>query len=143
MMATTTHLERVTRMIPADCIDDFRVGVVAVLKFDADGFGEEHVNMLDARDDRRDTCREDRGGRLRHVRETCALLTQLPDEDVETTVSGAVGAFSFALEEAGRLLVERLRSEFEYVPVPVEDVLPLLNRLRWTIEQVVSIEAAA
>jgi hypothetical protein len=29
------------------------------------------------------------------------------------------------------IAVERVRSEFEYAPVPAEDVMPLLNRLRW------------
>jgi hypothetical protein len=145
-MATITTVEqprpRVTLTIPAENIDDFRVGVVADLESDTGGFSVEHAHLLDAREDRRDICREDRDGRIRGIRETGELLAQLPDADVETTVSGTTEAFRFALQEAGRHLAERVRRLFEYEPVPV-GVLPLLDRLRWTVEQVATIEAVA
>jgi hypothetical protein len=145
-MATSTierPRPRVTLTIPAENIDDFRVGLLADLKCEADGFGVEHVNLLDAKDEHRQNRRIDRDGRIEGIRNTSDLLRQLPDEDVEATVSGEAAAFRFALEEAGRALVKRVRREFEYCPVPVEGVLPLLDRLRWTVEQVGMLEVAA
>jgi hypothetical protein len=143
-MGTISTLERprprVTLTIPAESVDDFRVGVLADLEKDAGGFTVEHANMLDASEDRRDMCREDRDGFIRGIRETGELLAQLPTEDVETTVAGTTESLRFALEEAGRLLTDRVRRLFEYGPVPVEDVLPLVDRLQWTLEQAAAVE---
>jgi hypothetical protein len=143
-MGTISTLERprsrVTLTIPAESMDDFRVGVLADLAKDADGFSLEHANLLEASADRREMCREDRDGRIRGIRETGELLAQLPTEDVDGTVTGTTEALRFALEEAGRLLTDRVRRLFEYGPVPVEAVVPLLDRLRWTVEQVAKIE---
>ena len=135
--------QRVTLTIPAAYIDDFRVGLLADLKSDTEGFGVEHANMLDAKPDRRAMCREDRDGRIPAIRDSFELLAQLPDDDREATISGTVEAFRFALEDAGRQLTACVRDQFQYCPVPVEDVLPLLDRLRWTIEQIASTETVA
>jgi hypothetical protein len=140
MAISTLERARVTITIPADCIDDVRVGVLADLKSDADGFGVDHAHLLTATDElRRSMCRSDRDSRIGSIRDTCELLDQLPDEDAETTVSGTTEAFRFALEATGRILAEQVTGQFEYCPVPVEGVLPLLERLRWTAEQVAMI----
>ncbi|MGI8903180.1 MAG: hypothetical protein ACR2IP_05870 [Solirubrobacteraceae bacterium] len=143
MATITPERQRVTLTIPAENVDDFRVGLLADLKCDAEGFGVEHQNMLDARGAWRGTCRKDRDGRIRGIRETSELVHQLPVEDVEAVVSGTVEALRFALEAAGQLLADRVRREFDYCPVPVENVFPLLDRLRWTVEQVATIEQGA
>lgn len=147
-MATTSTLERprprATLTIPAENLDDFRVGVLSDLKSDAEGFGAQHAEMLGARDESwRSTCREDRDNRLRTISETHELLAQLPTEDVETTVTGTAEAFRCALEDAARQLVERVRVEADYGPLPAEDVLPLLDRLRWAVQQIVTVDAVA
>lgn len=142
-MATTTerHPKRhITLTIPADNVDDFRVGLIADMKIDAEGFAVEHAHMLEARAQRRERRRTDRDGRIDGIRELYDLLYQLPDDDVEVSVFGAAEAFRFALEQAGRELLEQIRTEFQYCPVPVEGVLPqLLERLRWTVDQVETI----
>jgi hypothetical protein len=143
MATITPERRRVTLTIPAENVDDFRVGLLADINSNAGGFNHEHEHMLDVRKDRREFARKDRDSRIDSLRELCVVLEQLPDEDVTTTLSGTEEALRFALEDAGRALMARLASEFDYCPVPVENVLPLLDRLRWTAEQVATIEQGA
>jgi hypothetical protein len=141
----TRYEQRVTLTIPVENLDDFRVGVIADLKIDAEGFGEHHADMVKAIEEERDDgrCegrRRDRDGRVKAIRETYELIAQLPDEDDETTVSGTAEAIRSAMDEAGRRLVERVKRVFDYAPVPEDVVLSLLDRLRWTAEQMATIE---
>jgi hypothetical protein len=134
----------VTLTIPSENIDDFRVGVIADLNIEAGGFGEQHASMLAAieRDDARwaSTGRLDRDRRVKAIHETHELIGQLPDDDVEATMSGTCEAFRSAMDETARHLVERLKRAVHYAPVPEDLVLALLDRLRWTVEQMATIE---
>jgi hypothetical protein len=138
---------RVTLTIPAENIDDFRAGVIADLKSDTDWFRVQHGGMLKALaradESSRSISRQDRASAVKAIRGTCELIEQLPDGDVEATVSGTAEAFRSALDETGRELVKRAQHEFDYAPVPVEGVLPLLDRLRWTVEQIATIDEGA
>ncbi len=132
-----TEEQRVQLTIPAENVDDFRVGLLAEMKSNADGFAVEHAHLRVCHErERRSSAREDRDGRIAGMRELVELLDKLPDEDVDATVSADLGALRFVLEDAGRQLVEQIRGEFQYAPVPIEDVQPLLSRLRWIADQI-------
>ncbi|MGO9974406.1 MAG: hypothetical protein ACLP01_16700 [Solirubrobacteraceae bacterium] len=132
----TNMIERrvVTLTIPAEHIDAFRVAVLTDLRSETDGFRHEHEHMLhtlDARDEHeqvRRNARIDRDSRIEGIHRTYGLLSQLPDEDVEAAITGDANTLRFVLEAMGQALLEPLRGLYDYCPVPMEDVTPLVER---------------
>jgi hypothetical protein len=136
-MAVATAERDVTLTIPAEYLDDFRCAVVHDIGQDADWVCGQHKELVDGIDSGKGegVHRDDLDGAVRSLREMVRLLDQLPDEDVEVSVSAETSALRFALDAMGRQLTKRIAGLYGYGPALVEPVPGLLERLRWAAVQ--------
>ena len=134
----------VTITIPAEYVEDFRSALVAEIKSDGEWFEAQYNELREAREPQRvATSRADRDGALACLLEDVGLLQQLPGVVADVAVSSSASALLHTIERVARQWAAQLAEELDYGPANFEAVPALLDRLRWTIERVTTIEAVA
>ncbi len=142
-MAVATPQRIVDITVPAEYLDDFRGALVAEIESDGEWFATHHKKIREHESEptRIESEREDRAGALRCLLEDAEMLQQLPaDENVEATVSSNGEALRHVLERVARQWTSELAHELDYGPANFKPAPGLLERLRWTVERVASIE---
>jgi hypothetical protein len=145
-MGTTSPVRPlVTITVPAEHLDEFRAAVVGEIKSDAEWVLEHQAELVEAdvrnRSEWDATCRADMAGASESLSDSIALLQRLSERDGDAVVSLTAGDLRFILDRMGCELTRQIAGLYKYGPALIEKSPPMLDSLRWAVEQTLPLAA--
>ena len=122
-----------TLEIPAEYLDDMRSALITEV---CESAARCNLAETELRNETRRTRLPiqvgDRNGAISVLLEDVTMLNQI---QAGHSLTGTAAELVHVLDTASRTWAERLNQAYSYAPAAVDEVQPLLDRLRWAVEQ--------